>query len=395
MNDIMLIKRLTLYILAAVAVFTACSKNNHVPQPESDPDAWMYDVTLPVPIEFGASNPVTKGELVEDLRNASGYFGVFGVDKSDTDLSGYPDSLLLNNAKASYNSANKILDLNSRTFYPMTNDRNFNFYAYHAWSAASDMGESEELPSAIKVSNGIFVEVPIGKSDVLYGSTKVSPTEANELGCNGYNARFIRKTLEKGKQEYKPNISFRHVTSAIQFHVKTVSAYAADVFNTELIDISQVYIKDMPVTARLCIVDLENDELDTNVEYANANEGTFDISNSTMDKIYVWKLNGESDTWYLNQRPTETQTELGYPIYIVPQKEKIEGEILLNVSSLNPIPFVLDPDQMGLVTNGFEAGYVYDVVLTLYSPEKVEITVSVEEWKDGFGGNGQGVIELG
>lgn len=371
--------RILLYVLAAAALLVGCSKDNHKTSSQYDPDAWKYDITLPVPIEFGASALQTKGVLVNDLANA-GKFGVFGVDKTDTDLSEYPDALLLNNAEAKFDGG--YLTLTERTFYPMTNDRNYNFYAYHALSNTSGKGQSQQLPSEVEVSNGIFVEMPIGECDILYGSTKVTSSMKTTVGYDGYNARYIRKSLNK--ENCFPSINFRHLTAAIQFSVRANDADAITAFEEEDVRIAQIYLENMPVTAKLCVVDLENDEENAEgTAITNTNEGTFDISESQMGEIYVVNDGGKD----LNHLPAEEE-EVGHPVYFVPREEAVSGWIVWNAESgLDPIPFTLDPLMPNLQTPGkFTAGYLYNVVLTLHSPIRVKVSVTVDQWKDGLGG---------
>ena len=96
-------------LLGALAIFMAgCSKNIEPSSP--DPDAWRYDVSLPVPIEFGTPSVATKASYIKDLSAETKNFGVFGIDKASTDVSSTSKQLLYN-APAVYNAETKTLDL--------------------------------------------------------------------------------------------------------------------------------------------------------------------------------------------------------------------------------------------------------------------------------------------
>ena len=69
-------KRFSFIFLGALAILMAgCSKNEpQVP----DEDAWVYDLSLPVPIRFGSGIPATKGEEGDPL---SGEICLCGFDE--------------------------------------------------------------------------------------------------------------------------------------------------------------------------------------------------------------------------------------------------------------------------------------------------------------------------
>ena len=70
-------KRFSLIFLGALAILMAgCSKNN--PQ-QPDPDAWVHDLSLPVPIQFGSSLVETKGGF--DKTGASEDIDIFSPKK--------------------------------------------------------------------------------------------------------------------------------------------------------------------------------------------------------------------------------------------------------------------------------------------------------------------------
>lgn len=358
-------------------LMAGCSKDV-TPDSSPDPDAWKTDVSLPVPIEFGTPSIATKASFITDLSAETKNFGVFGIDKASTDVSSSSKQLLYN-APAVYNSVDKTLDLATRTFYPMTNTAYYNFYAYYT--------SKETTANVSTEGTKIYVSTDLGYSDVLYGSTKVTDAQETTIGCDGYNAKYIRSvnantTIEKAN--YLPTINFRHVTAALQFYLQTPSADAEAVFTDNSIYVNRITLTDLPVKAKLCLVDLSADDYSGETVVKNESEGTFVVE--TKDALSVRKPNGSTTTSTLVHYPTVTPAKAGDPLFIVPQSEAISGTITMGGYPFDPIPFTLDPEEMEVLDNEFKAGHIYNIYLTVHSPEKVTINVTVEAWKDGFTG---------
>lgn len=369
-------KKHILFLFGVLAIVVAgCSKDKDVPT--SNPDAWKYDVSLPVPIKFGQTYKVTKGPYIDNLSTETKNFGVFGIDKKAESLSAAGN--LLYNAPALYNAEKKMLDLVQTTFYPMTNTRFYNFYAYYT---------NKHISQVTAEGKKIYVGTNVGEQDILYGSSKVTSVQQATIGCDGYNAKYIRsvhadETIEQA--DYLPTINFKHVTAALQFYVQTPSASSASVFVENNISIKNIALKNMPISARLCVVDLGSDRYsDDGMSVENSAEGT--LEPVSVGYLFVKKASGETTTSTLGIYPAVQPVEAGYPLFIVPQQSAIEGEITMMGYAFDPIPFTLDPSKMAdIVTSGeFAAGYKYNIYLTIHSPEKVEIKVTVEAWKDGF-----------
>lgn len=365
-------------LLGALAIFMAgCSKNIEPSSP--DPDAWRYDVSLPVPIEFGTPSVATKASYIKDLSAETKNFGVFGIDKASTDVSSTSKQLLYN-APAVYNAETKTLDLAVKTFYPMTNTAFFNFYSYYTSKSTTENVSSE--------GRRVYVLTDLGNSDILYGSTKVTGAQRNTVGCDGYNAKYIRAVNNNGtinEADYLPTINFVHVTSALQFYVQTPTAASEKVFTDNNISIKNISVTDVPTKAKLCLVDLDSDVYSQDGQsVSNSAEGRF-LPVET-GSLYVRKPTESNSTSTLSMFPKVTPMKAGDPLFIAPQAEAISGQIAMQGYPFDPIPFELDPAVMETLDNEFKAGHIYNIYLTVHSPEKVTITVTVEAWKDGFTG---------
>lgn len=374
-------KRFSIILVSALVVFAAgCSKN--IEPSSSNPDAWKTDVTLPVPIEFGSPAVSTRATRIESMNDATNLFGVFGVSKTCQDVSKNDSTRLLYNAKAKYNATDGFY-LYEKAFYPMNSDLDFNFYAYYTRKNES----TDELPGVHIANNRIYVTTPVGAFDILYGSTKVTPA-MEETVTYGYNARYIRQLRnlfgesEEQIQAYSPHINFRHVTSSLQFYVKTDNPQT---FRDENIWVSTITLNNVPVSANLCIVDLASDVY-TEDEVMNEKEGTF-------EPVILGNLTTSPSATIF---PTTTATKLGTEMFIVPQETPISGVVSLknNSGKFSEVKFTLDPKKMkdsaGKVLGSFKPGHYYNMTLLVHSPEKITITVSIEDWKNGFNPDAEG-----
>lgn len=385
-------KRFSIILLGALAILMAgCSKD--IAPSSSNPDAWKTDITLPVPVEFGKPSLATKADYISDISGATLNFGVFGYSTATTDVSVDDDNRLIYNKFAKYTAADGF-KLNETVYYPMTNNWNYNFYAYYKAKSSSD----EANPNPYIKDNKVYVNFNVGREDILYGNTKVTPAMETTVGRSGFNGGYIRavRTLEEQDKtavqyaDYNPSIAFKHVTAALQFYVKASSEAAEQVFKDKSIYVKRIALTDLPVAADLCVVDIDGDDYGDEI-ITNPNEGV--LTGTQNGTQYVWDYNANgtyASAW--QHYPVHTDqfsldNAVGDPVFIVPTEGALNGYLELSETSLDPIEFTLDPSAMNLATTGrFQAGYRYNITLIVHSPEEVTFNVSVEAWKDGITG---------
>ena len=188
-------KRFSLIFLGALAILMAgCSKNN--PQ-QPDPDAWVHDLSLPVPIQFGSPLPVTKAVGFVDASDLEGIdIGVYGLDKSADAVWNLQDltsgDVILANKKGTITQGSIDLE-GGPYYYPRVSEKNYTFYGYYPKTSptTSDGG-------------GLYVNVPLVNTDVLW-----SRAEAKGDGYIDYVLSGFAKALKNNSLNFNEGISGR------------------------------------------------------------------------------------------------------------------------------------------------------------------------------------------
>jgi len=372
-------KKIALYILAAAAVLVGCSKNNADTTPvQNGEDAWMTDLSLPVPIRFSAANSsLTKGAIntVNDMVGKKfGFFAVNGYNEHMAHATGLD---MPQNAEATCHivDANKVRFefTDGNYYYPQTVHDPYTFYGYHAHLMQSENGQYYMLEK-----DSIAVRLNIGHTDILWGKAKATPETVDGVEYVGFNAPYIRKT---GKQ---PFMNFKHVTSCISFNAKTkIPEYAATENDADNVVVTGVRVLGTVTSAELCIAHRTRDEL----------EGTFIRSIVPNGNVSVTKDDAGTNP-NLDVTLTTSSQPLGADIFLCPSEE-IKVEISYKsvpktgVAGTNNVfksTYTLRPTvEGGSTVDGFVAGYHYKYTFVVYSPEKIVIEAKVVPYESAFG----------
>ena len=266
---------ITLTLLAAIAFLSACAK--HVPEDSVAPeDRWMFDETLPVPIQFSAEDLYsleTKGAPIENATDlATIKFRVYAFDdhiygeapELDPDNIMYIDYEANNMLKPSGDkrvllkswaqaSAGKVQFLNSYSsspsakYYPLTSAENrFNYSFYAAYICgdnttfnSSSVSEVVNITEVITDSEA-YLEFPLrpgngnlSNVDVLFAKAHATPFDDASGKHFGFNGDYIRAARKAGSYDAKlPSFTFQHVSSAIRINIQAADADAAQSFAT-------------------------------------------------------------------------------------------------------------------------------------------------------------------
>ena len=160
-------KRFSIILLGALAITMAgCSKDIKPSSP--DPDAWMHDLSLPVPIQFGATSVQTKAGDISTAADMVGKkFGFYAVSDKVVDLTADNNLSMPQNLMATCemvpNTDNKVVRFNLEGgpyYYPTTNTDNYTFYGYHAHVS----GQGIERAS----KDSLFLVVEVGSTDIMW-----------------------------------------------------------------------------------------------------------------------------------------------------------------------------------------------------------------------------------
>lgn len=350
-------------------IVAGCSKDVPTKAVSSD-DAWRHDVTLPVPVEFGASATPTKAavESVNDLNNLK--FGIFAFDKSfyaGGDLT-EDDGVVMRNAEAKcvVSGGNASLELSQSWYYPIYSDRCFNFYSYHASSVSG--WELTPTQALVNVSVGSVY-------DVLYAKAETSePVYKGGEPCYGFNGAYIRAGGDV------PEFVYGHPASSVLFKA-SISEPVTDMS----VKLNSIHML-TPKTATLCVTDI----------VAPENEGTFVAAGEPVESIVI---KGNPNTGALNHELTVDPATVSMEHFIVPGDEELTVKVEFSVIGPGSDKVIGTPDdiaQKSVVTTGlkagedgavFEKGKRYVFLLKVTSPKNVLVTLEgVDEYTSAFGG---------
>mgnify|MGYP003291942681 CR=1 FL=1 len=387
-------------MLTALAV--GCSKE----LPTVNENAWIYDESLPVPIQFGSlsSEMVTKA-TVGNLAALSGQpIGVFAWGESSNDSS---NDSMETSAKSIFPttgykraevSENKLVfkeqgaEEAKKVYYPMSSKYNYSFYAYY-------IGEEENLAGTYgNDKNSYFVNVDFSDpfTDILWGKCSDSdlpytdneslPEEERTLShllykdneIKGFNSRFSRAAAKAGKStDYLPSIEFQHICSAFSFYAKADNdASMTEVKLAELNDhlkIKSVKITNVPTSAKLVVASKEA-----------AKQGVFDtsatgdVSMNVYDNFSIQKV---EDGVILSTAQTG-----GEDTFFLPPGDYSESQAILQCTldeNEFDLPFALKYTKDDAESTQFEAGKSYSFVVIFKTLEVIQMLVELNEWESG------------
>lgn len=226
-------KNIIIYLLMSVISLMGCSRTADTPVTGGD---WQYDVSLPVPIEFGAGT-LTKAGVYGVGDIVGQMFGVYAVDTNpELDIE---ERIYLDNKAAicELQDASPMLQLVGDYYYPHTSNEKLHFYAYYP---------STDNPKDFHIEDGkIMLAVYLdGADDILYASAKQGRDALGNL-TDGFSGDYIRN------DGVKPSFSFSHVTSGISVRVRNNTPYD--------LTVNSLRFSNYPLYADLCLMDSESD----------------------------------------------------------------------------------------------------------------------------------------
>ena len=392
-----------IFLVMLVALAAGCSKDVET---EKKPvvNAWIYDESLRVPIQFGlAEFGVKVKSTFNDLDDLSGQrLGVVAVDPRK----GWADAFGAKNESVvclddeivtcEYDDAKgrHMLQFSQPRYYPYQSTHNFSFFAYFK-------GENESAP--VYEADRIRLPIPEGlwgNQDIVYAradadtlyvkySEEVNPSSGEPWGYvpavkgedatafyTGFNASYIRYSAKDKPSEgpdhayatHLPTLNFDHPATNIRF------VAVLDENNSTGHD----------VVPTITSVGIKGEEIYTGADFNivhkdGEKEGVFDMSGYDKGTVMLRNGQGGEDFEFV---PTFEGTSLGDGFFFQP------------ISADSPLTLVLTLDngtrqetvEVDIKSHvAFKAGFFYTYELRIYRSVEMEVAVaSVAPWLDGW-----------
>lgn len=370
----------TLVLGALLLTAAGCSKSTVgvTDNPQPAKDAWVNDLTLPVPIEFSSSSVKTKatpsgsieGTVMDNLDigifalavedGSPGTTGYYSGPNKEIWNTGTSGTVLLNNEHATTNTAGSII-MDEVKYYPVDSDRSYSFFSYYPYSETVDMH-----------SDYARVLFDIGYTDIIYGYSHAKRFSGQENNI-GFNAKYIRylKSTSNYYELHKPNLSFNHMLTRLKINARIKDLTEG----TSNVRVQFVRIKNTHNDAYLYIADsraegnLSGQLVGNRIGVINLKKdiGTDGTENMTTDFSDV-ALNG--DETYLSEflvlEAAEYTLEITFGIW--------NGEDFSNQTTKE---YTIKKSDL------FKAGTRYDVVFELDEALGIEVTYTLKDWVDG------------
>lgn len=262
-------------------------------------------------------------------------------------------------------------------YYPMANWLTYGFYGYYP----------RQPKDSVKYGgHRIDVNVPIdGKTDIIWG-------EAVSGNTNAYSAKYFRD----GNSEL-PNLGFKHELIQIKFYVKAEPKTSNDYSDVKDLVIKDIIVEDVPEFGQLHIVNRSPGALygDIQTDYYSNKEGKTvavpqrAIHISGVDDGEFSPTNVDNDdhsAHEVGQGLLVPALKVGgeYTVKVHLVKKDANGEEQELGSSFPPVTLTgtaanEEENISGYFTN---PGTIYNVVLHVYSPEKVQLKATLKKWNE-------------
>lgn len=357
-----------LTIISAAILVSACSKVADDMNPgiaQVDDDAWIYDESLPVPVEFEMPgiSVETKAPMTQDgFKSAKVCILGLSDGSGDPWLANTTNATTLipndHDGDFGFQLAEGQLGegFSGKYFYPMDNAEAFSFYGYYpANSMSSGWAYISETHSRV------LVKYPIdGKTDILYAKSEARDYDTGSGVLKGFTGEYIRKIRQDKKEsEYRPKLVFNHLLTRLDCTLKSVDAS------------SSMKVKDIAILNTANSVELTvADKFKNDIEGTLATKSTGNVS---------FRYQGET-TFSAGAGVPLTQEGVRLdPIMLVPGASYSCQLTFDNGQKSRPV-------ELKLAEGEFEAGKYYEMTFKVNSPEEVFIEIGLTDWQPGTGG---------
>lgn len=385
-------KKTFLLTIAAVLVCAGCSKET--PEQSNDPDAWIYDESLPVPILMGSigAEPVTKA-IVEDLADIQ--FGIYGLDTRNGqdewtyggayNKSEKVNSILLNNEAAKVESDGKVVFTTGKKYYPFSSANNYTFYAYYPRkSTDTNLKCDPEGPY-------FYANYSIGYDDILWAESAAEDfrytTEKGNFKISGYNAAYIRKIKEHGKEEENlPKLKLEHKMTALKFQL-FATAEDAQALKDAGATITGLSIDNTYTKGSLIIADRRTGEANKKGQFLpdGSSIGSIQLKTGNTPIFAISDMSAQTD---LDSDPNGYTITFGDELLLAPHPETecFEGRLHIRLSGIVQDVAIKLVDPRLDEGKNFEPGMRYTYTIKVKGPEEIIAYAELDKWEDTDGG---------
>lgn len=414
-------KKMLFFAMAAAGMLTACSSDDTL-----DATSQVLPELSQEKIQLGvaSSSAAVRGSgtigSMEDATNewAGQEFWVYMLNKGTMKVAKYADPLgaesdVYNNMQftAPSSAASGLASTTNGEicYYPVSG--NYDFWGYVVDDAAGQRGQQPTVTmldatgqtttdenQAVKRVVDITID---GTQDIMAGKAEPTASDISNLGTRAgdyFSAYAARKSVQ-------PNIKFNHLLTRFTFKVKAGNkATAGNGENTQAMTVQSIKLASL-TQGHLTIAHTE--------DMAVTDLLTFDGTAATVDEYGVATLN---DAVQLAVKQRAVGSTANDPLdYLDPvtltwddaENKGVEheiGEALLVAPGETVYPLTIDLNQnVQTNTSGtnldhplqfkhnltmgngqkFEAGKSYEIVITVYGLEKIDVTATLVPWADG------------
>ena len=383
----------------------SCSKNAAPEQPSVPlENAWMYDESLPVPIQFGMSSGVglqtTKTTMIRQWSDLEHPLGIFALDLEGSlnDESG----LYLNNEAAEcvedVDRGKYLIKFSENKYYPYSSERNFSFFGYYPRLGTNPVYYRDSIRIPIPAAQW-------GKHDILCASSfaerqyvKKDAATGNYVPAifgqdatayyDGFNAAYIRHLNRNNLYEQKmPNLPFKHKTTCFEFEAYLTGVSADQVTSADQIPVIQsieikgasIYEQAYLTVARKDIADAEKADWSGTLHVAGAS-ATLKLGGKNAGNMNVTVGADPNDP---------LKYVLPYNRFFL-QPMDAAGKLTIIVTLLNPYNnkvevFEADFPKLPVEIIRFEEGKYYPFTITINYFTGIEISANIDPWVLGWG----------
>ncbi len=390
----MISKKICLFGLAAVALFSGCSSDDDV---YSDEAVIFETGNSDVEIRLSSGTSGTRAPIESDSEGnftidgtGSKWLGIFCLangyqnetakalevswDPENKDTRDY--SLWKTNIRAKavkptaengYTATQIEFADGGYHYYPLGNWHRYCFYGYYPQRGKDEIVYSD---------NKITVDMPIdGMTDIIWGMPENIPS------ADEYSSKFSARYIRQGNP--LPKIKFEHKLIHLRFLVRAGESEGS-FDEAKKLKVSSIVLENIPNKGTLTIADM-----------AGTLNGDFQVDETSRSDIYLRRPNPEDPNVMIStldflikdvveQNNNEfTQIHDGLLIPVPAADEQLSVKIGLKDVKTGVSYNQVTKGFLTLKNDTFKPGYYYDVPLTVYGPKEIKIEATLENWKEG------------